>query len=133
MAMIQPGDFHVDKFLTNILIGYRPQGLIADQVFPVVPVQKQTDIYAQIDRGNWFRIPQTKRAPGAFAREVSYTVSSGTYVCRNYELATVVPYETLDNADAPHQPMEQAGQLLLDNLALDYETRVYSSVTGGVG
>ena len=130
---IQPGDFHVDKFLTNILIGYRPSGLVADQIFPVVPVQKQTDIFAKVDKGAWFRIPNTQRAPGALAREVAYTVSSGNYVCKNYELATTVPYETIDNADAPHEPMRQSGELLLDNLAMDFETRVFSAVEGGVG
>lgn len=133
MATIQPGDFHIDKFLTNILIGYRPQGLIGDQIFPVITVQNQTNVFAQIDRGNWFRVPQTRRAPGSYAREVSFTVSSQTYVARNYELATVVPFETIDNADDPHRPMSEAGEFLLDQLGLDFETRVYSAVVGGVG
>ena len=133
MPGLDQRDLHIDQFLTNVLIGYRPQGLIADQLLPVVPVTKQTNVYAQIDRGNWFRVPSTLRGPGAKPREVSYTVSSGTYVAKNYALATVVPYETIDNADDPHNPMQRAGEFLVDQLMLDYETRVYSMMDGGVG
>lgn len=133
MPGLNPSDLHIDGFLTNILIGYRTQGLIADQIFPVVNVRKQTDVYAQIDRGNWFRIPDTKRAPGSKPSEVSYTVSSGTYVARNYALATRVPWETLDNADEPHDPLARQGELLIDLLNLDFEARVYNTVVSGVG
>src|SRR5882762_7014362 len=133
MPGLDTHDLHLDNFLTNILIAYKPQGLIADQIAPVVPVRKQTDVYAQIDRGNWFRIPNTLRAPTAKPREVSYTVSSGMYLCRNYELATVIAYETIDNADPPHDPLARAGEFLIDQLMLDFETRVYSVVTAGVG
>lgn len=130
---LDPRDLHIDKFLTNILIGYRPQGLVATQIFPVVPVQRQTDVYAQIDRGNWFRRPNTLRSPGAKPGEVSYTVSSGTYVCRNYALATAIPFETLDNADSPHEPMARAGEFLMDQLGLDHEVRVQNVVASNVG
>ena len=34
---LSPADSHIDKFLTNLLVGYRPQGMIWDQVAPTVP------------------------------------------------------------------------------------------------
>jgi hypothetical protein len=133
MPGLDARDLHLDQFLTNILIGYKPQGLIGDQLFPVIPVQKQTNVYAQIDRGNWFRVPSTRRAPLAKPSEVQHTVSSGMYVCLNYELATRVAYETMDNADAPHNPMQRAGEFLIDQLMLDFENRVQQVVTTGCG
>ena len=42
-------DFHIDAFLTNFLHGYRPEGMVADQIFPVINVSKQTNVFARID------------------------------------------------------------------------------------
>lgn len=133
MPALDPRDFHLDAFLTNLSIAYRLQGTIADQLFPVVNVMKQTGVYAKVDRGNWLRVPNTLRAPGTAPREVNYTVSSGTYLCLNYELATRVAWETIDNADPPHAPLVGANNLLRDQLMLDYEERVRSRVAAGVG
>ena len=128
-----PGAWHIDALQTNLLIAYRPLGFIADQILPVIGVQKQSNRFAKIDRRGWFSRPSTLRAPGDGAKEVSFTVSSDTYLCENFELATKVPWETLDNADAPHEVMTRAGEFLGDQLALDYEVRVQQTVVGGVG
>jgi hypothetical protein len=39
-------DLHVNSVLTNISIAYRNDAYIADRVFPMVNVGKQSDIYA---------------------------------------------------------------------------------------
>jgi hypothetical protein len=126
-------DYHIDTFLTNILIGYRPVGLIADQIFPVVPVKKQSDVIPIVDRANWLRIDDTKRAPATKAKEGTFSVSSITYFCKNYAFAHVTPYEVLANADAPHQPTQRAGEFVIDRLMLDFEKRVADTLAGGVG
>lgn len=128
-----PGDFHIDTLVSGILVGYRPNGMIAPELFPVQPVMKQSNVYAKIDKGNWFRRDETLRAPATAPNEVRYTVSSDTYFCKNYELATLIPWETIDNADMPHRPVETAGMFLIDKLMLDYEIRVSQFVWSGVG
>lgn len=126
-------DFHINGFLSNLLHGYRPQGFVADQLFPVVRVGKQSNVFGKIDRGNWFRIPVTLRAPRSKAREVGYEVSSDTYFARNYELMGVADWETIENADNPHDPLGQTALLVADGLLLDFEDRVMSRVLSGVG
>ena len=37
-------DMHIDVALSNMAIGYRPEGFIADMIFPLVQVQKQSDL-----------------------------------------------------------------------------------------
>jgi len=133
MALYDTGQFHVDHFLTNVLVGYRPQGLIADQVYPVLTVKKESNIFAKVNKGDWFRRPVTLRAPGATANEVSFTVSSDRYQVHNYELATVVPWETIDNADDPYMPMTRASEFLTDQLKLDNEIRVRTQIAADVG
>jgi hypothetical protein len=133
MPDYSPGDFHIDAFITRILVGYVPTGMIADQVFPVVTVGKQSNVFPKINRGAWFRRPTTDRAPGTGARNVSYSVSSDTYFAPNYELGTVVPWETIDNSDPPFAPVQRGGEFLRSQLLLDFEVRVRDLIAGGVG
>lgn len=133
MPGFEAHDFHIDTFLTNFLHGYRPRGMIADQIFPVITVQRQSNVFARIDRGSWFRLPDTNRAPGTAFREVNYTVSSDTYFAKNYGLASAIPFEVLDNADPPWDPAQRQTEFLYDQLMLDFEVRVASTTFGGVG
>jgi len=133
MADLIERDFHLDSFLTNFLVGYRPRNFIGDQIFPVIPVNTRTNVFAKIDKGNWFRQAATLRQVGTKPNEVSYTVSSDTYSVINYALSTIVPDETKDNADQPFAPEQQAAAFLADQLMLDFEIRVQAAIIGGVG
>src|SRR5437660_1244065 len=109
MPSAEGRDFHVDQLATNLLLGYRPKGFIADRLFPVVPVQKQTGLYGKVDKDAWFRVDDTLRAPRTLEKRASYTVGSGNYACVNYAFGTLVDWETMANADVPYRPSEQAG------------------------
>jgi hypothetical protein len=133
MPTLDARDWHLDTFITNLLVGYRPRGLIADQLFPIVPVKHQTNAFGKIDKGAWFRIPTTLRAPNTAPREVNFTISSDNYFATNYALATGVPFEVLDNADPPFEPLQRHAEFLVDQLNLDFENRVFQRATSGVG
>jgi hypothetical protein len=45
MANPTVNDVHIDGPLANISIAYKNAGYIADQVFPIVTVQKKSDKY----------------------------------------------------------------------------------------
>jgi hypothetical protein len=59
-------DVHVNRPLTKLSIAYiqRAQDFIADKVFPIVPVMKQSDRYFVYTKDWWFRNTAQKRAPG---------------------------------------------------------------------
>ena len=133
MPATSHNDYHVDTLLTNMLIGYRPMGFVGQDIFPVLPVMKESDLIAQIQRGDWFRVDDTLRAPATRPKEGTWTVSSQRYSCVNYAFATKVPYETLDNTDAPHDVRARAGEFVTDKLTLDHEVRVVNRVVAGVG
>lgn len=59
-------DVHVNAPLTNISVAFMqdPANFVAGRVFPVVPVQKQSDRYYVYDRSYWLRNAMKKRAPG---------------------------------------------------------------------
>jgi hypothetical protein len=122
MPIIQPGagDVHVDKPLTNIAIAYAqmPDQFVADRVFPIVPVAKQSDKYFTIDPGHWFRDEMKKRAPGAESAERTHEVGNSSYSCDVWALHENLADQVRANYDSPLQPereitegLSQAGMI----------------------
>jgi len=84
--MPQPtaSDVHVNAPLTSISIAFLQdqKEFIADQVFPMVPVQKQSDRYYVYDKDAWFRTDAQVRAPSTESAGGGFTVdNTPTYYC----------------------------------------------------
>ena len=78
-------DLHVDGLLTNVSIAYKNDTYIADQIFPVVPVMKQSDIVPKYDQSHWFRNGAVIRAPGTASVRGGFTVdTTDTYFANRY-------------------------------------------------
>lgn len=123
-------DVHLDTALSNISIAYRNELYIAEQVFPVVQVQKKSDYYFIFDKGAWFRDEVAVRAPGTRAKRADYSITTGSYVCINYALAKAIPDEVRRNADAPLRPDVEATEFVTDALLRAQERRVAALVAG---
>jgi len=126
-------DIYIDKMLSEMAIGYRPTGMIADLIMPVVRVGQQSGIYTVFDRGDRLRQRTTARAPGMEANVIEQEVGSATYYCNNYALKAPVTIEDRANADPifTNGIIEGRTQLVLDSLMLDKEIRVANLVTSG--
>lgn len=124
-------DLHIDKLLSEMAIGYRPEGFIADMIFPTVKVGKQSDLYAIFSRADSLRRQDTKRAPATEAKIIHRDVSSATYFANNYALKKSVTIEDRSNADPLYmsQLQEASAQYILDHLMLDWEIRDATQVT----
>lgn len=124
-------DLHVNKVLTNMAMGYKPMGMIADMLFPVVTVDKQSDIYLEADRGQILRVKRTARSPGVEANLVEDDFGSATFYCRNYALKRAVTIEDKANTDPGmiFSKAEQKAMRCIDDIYLDWEVRVANKVT----
>lgn len=121
---------HIDAPMSNISIAYRNETYIADQIFPIVPVVKQSDLYFQFDKAAWFRDEADVRAPGARAARVEYSLNApGPYACIEYAAAKGVPDEIIDNADNPLNPDREATELVTEKLLIRLEKKVADMVT----
>ncbi len=127
-------DLHVDQLLSQIALNYRPEGMIADQIFPIVPVMKESDSYPVFNRGEAFAIEKTSRSRGTEANRVTRSVSSAQYVVKNYALAQDTPIEDRANMDAAWQFELEAGAVryLQDKLMLDWDRRAMSLAVSNV-
>lgn len=130
MARPTTRDRHVDAAMSNISIAYRNTMYIADQVAPIVRVQKQTDKYFTFDKSSWFRNEIGPRAPGTRANRVDYSLSTASYIALPYALAKTVTDEERENADAALQPDIEATEFVTDQLLLGLEIRVADKISG---
>jgi hypothetical protein len=129
---IVPKDVHIDAPLANILLDYRPTGFIADEIFPIVSVGKQSDVIPQVRKRDRIIKPSaTMRAPGTLPRYIHFEVQSQTYYANNYALGTYLTAEEIANADAAWNTKQIRGELVMDLLLIDYELRVANLVTSG--
>ena len=121
-SIVQPGrgSVHIDKPLTQIAIAFaqNPDMFVADRLFPILPVQKQTDSYFEIPREYWFRDEMKKRAPGTLAAVRTHEVDNSSYKCDVWALAEYLDDQTRANYDDPLQPereittgLSQAGMI----------------------
>lgn len=81
-AQPTPGDAHVNKPLTNISIAFVQRGgWIADQVFPVVPVENQSDLYYTFSQNDFWRDEAKVRAPATESAGGGFGLSTTAYRC----------------------------------------------------
>lgn len=119
-------ELHVDVPLSNVVVGRRPEGFIADKLLPITTVAKQSDMYYKYNHLEWFRnVPEgTLRAPATEAKKISMTVASDTYFAPNYALGAEWPVEDEVNANSVLQWARSNALFLTDRLLMDYEMRV---------
>lgn len=130
MANPTRNQVHIDVPLTNISIAYRNANYVADQIFPSVPVQKNSGKYWVYTKSDWYRDEAAVRAPGTYAQEVDYTISTSSYSCLEKAAAKKVPDEVVENADTPLRPLQEATEYVTDKLLLSLEIEVAGNAFG---
>lgn len=131
MANPTARDLHVDQLLTNILISYSNQNYIADQIFPIVPVNKQSGLIPQFDQSPWFRAPAKKdvlRAPRTRSKGGDYTVNTSTYYCPRYSWRHEIDDEQRDTADSVWNLDSNGTRLVANTLQLYREVQAASTL-----
>lgn len=126
------GDAHFDVPLSNFAsagFDITDDAFIADRVFPVVNVGKQSDRYYQILKHDFNRKVETLRAPRTAANRITFSVSSDAYFADNFALAAENALEDLANADMAVGLRQNSIRLVQRVMRLDQEIRVASLVT----
>lgn len=103
---VQPtrSDVHVNKPLTNISIAYiqKATDFVADKVFPVVPVMKQSDRYFSYDKKFWMQTQAQKRAPASKSAGSGFHVdNTPSYFADVWAVHMDVSDQIRSNADQP--------------------------------
>jgi hypothetical protein len=126
------GDVHFDAPLVSYATGYAVMQdlLIADKVMPIVPVEKQSDLFYQWDKDDAFQeVVAVVNAPGGNLTEISPRQSRTPFATLQYAVRTFLPTETEANADAALKLAMRYVQLPMDKLLISRELRVKRKVT----
>lgn len=128
--MPKVNEVHIDAALTNIATGYHPTGLIAEKIFPIISVKKESDKYYEWNKGEAFRVPDsTLRADGTRSKTVGFSLSTSTYSAEEYALNVEVTDRQKENADSVINLRSAKTRRVKDLLALDQEIRVATLIT----
>lgn len=123
--MPQPAasDVHLDALLTNISVAYvqMQSHFIAPQVFPIVPVDKQSDKYRTYTKNDWFRDEAERRQGATESVGSGYTLSDAAYFCDKYAIHKDVDDDTRRNADPVHDLDREATEFVSQRLLLRQE------------
>ena len=95
-------DVHVNCALTDISVAYLQEknNFISDKVFPIVAVDKQSDVYFKLTKGNFRRNQAGVRAPGTESAGGGFDVTkNSTYNAIVYAYHMDVPNQVKCNAD----------------------------------
>ena len=97
-------DAHIDRALTNISVAYLQDAsaFIADKVFPIVPVKRQSDVFYTYNKGDFMRDEAQVRGAGTESAGGDYGVEAqDPYYCRKHAFHKDVTEEERANYDEP--------------------------------
>lgn len=122
---------HIDTLLSNVSIKYTNGELVYDQIFPKVPVKKQSDLIPIFGKENFKRV-SSRRADGDRSKSVYHTFSTDTYFCNAEALHGKVTDNEKENADQPIDPEMDCTEDVTERLLLEKECRVRDAILNGV-
>jgi hypothetical protein len=95
---------HIDRAMTNISVAYMQDAtaFIADKVFPIVPVKRQSDVYYQYSKADFMRDEARERGAATESAGGDYGVEAqDPYYCRKHAFHTDITPEARANYDEP--------------------------------
>lgn len=125
---------HIDRALTNISVGYMQSAdaFIADKVFPIVPVTKQSDVFFKYSKADMFRNEVKERGRGAESAGGQWNIEvSDPYYCRKYAFHYDITQEEKVNYDQPinvdRDTTEWLAQKMLLKREVDFSNKFFKT------
>lgn len=137
-------DAHIDRALTNISVAYLQEAsaFIADKVFGIVPVKRQSDVYYVYNKGDFMRDEAQVRGAGTESAGGDYGVEASTpYYCKKHAFHKDVTEEERTNYDEPLDADTDATDFISQKMLIRREmewaskfftTGVWGTEIGGV-
>ena len=126
---------HIDRALTNISVAYLQDAsaFIADKVFPIVPVKRQSDIFYIYNKGDFMRDEAQVRGAATESAGGDYGVeASDPYYCKKHAFHKDVTPEERTNYDEPlnadNDATEFVSQKMLIRREMEWATKYF--ITG---
>jgi len=130
MPMLTPSSVHIDAPLSNLTLAYvqSQTNFIADKVFPVVGVARQSDKYYIYDRANMNRSGDVKKlAPRTEVERIGMAISNDSYFADVYGLGMDFDEQTIANEDAALEIRSAGAETLVNRILIHREEQFAST------
>lgn len=126
------GAVHVDSLLTDISVAFIQSSTkyVATRVFPAVPVQQKSDLYATYSQADFLRDEVQQRQAGSPAIQLGYRTGTDTYVANEWAAAHAIDDQVRANADAPFSPEMDAVKFLTQKMLIKREVEFATNYLG---
>ena len=117
-------DAHIDRALTNMSVAYLQDAsaFIADKVFPIVPVRRQSDVFYTYNKGDFMRDEAKLRGAASESAGGDYGVEASTpYYCRKHAFHKDVTPEERANYDEPLNADQDATEFVSQKMLIRRE------------
>ena len=123
MAQPTQSAVHIDAILTNISVAYMQQAtnFVATKVFPLVPVDKQSNKFFKYTKNDWFRDEAQVRADATESAGGGYNLSTDSYAAQVWAFHKDVGDQTRANADTPINLDREAAEFVTSRILLRQE------------
>lgn len=129
---------HIDRALTNISVAYMQgdDAFIADKVFPIINVTKQSDVYFVYSKADMFRDEVQERGRGAESAGGDWNFElADPYHCRKYAYHYDITQEEKVNYDKPidvdRDTTEWLTQKMLLKREMDFSKKFFKTGVWG--
>lgn len=121
---------HIDRALTNISVSYLQDAsaFIADKVFPIIPVKRQSDVFYQYSKEDFMRDEAQVRGAATESAGGDYGVEAQEpYYCRKHAFHKDVTSEERANYDEPLDADKDATDFVTQKMLIRREMAWASS------
>jgi len=127
--MAAQAPFPIDPIRTGIVMAYRNDKLIADQVMPRFPVGSESFKWFEYASAERLTLLDTEISRKGAAKEVEFTAAERDSSTKDYGLDDMVPQSDIDKATgSDYDPLDHAAEGLTDLILLDREVRTARAV-----
>lgn len=121
-------DVHADAFLTNLSVAYiqDQSQYISTKVFPIVPVDKQSDKYYVMPKEAWLRDEAQKRADNTPSVGSGYELSTDQYYADVWAFHRDLGWQMRRNADASMRLRINATRFVTQRLLMRQEVQWFT-------
>jgi len=96
--LLQTDNVHVDTDLTNLSVGFGNNEFVAEELFPMIPVKKNTNTYPVWGMDNYIAQADQQGDKG-LPKEVERTFRRASYVCERHALREFIGDHEREMAD----------------------------------
>lgn len=125
---MNPQSVFIDPLLTSVYLGYNNTELIADILFPQIPVTKESGIYFKNDKSNLIAPGSTKRALNGSANRITGKLLQDTYTLEEHTLEEWIDDRILKTYDNPFDPRKNATNRIAGQLAIEKENELIAAL-----